>query len=257
MQLTRPSQPQTGRTPGRRFKISTHGRLGYRRVPHRPHTLLLSALVACVLTGCSLLQPHSDPTRFYVLTVQSPSPKPAESTPQIAANRWKVGLRQVEVPAYLRSKAIVIRTGANEVYFADFDRWAEPLDQGISRVMKEALGSTSNVAEVTLNSHGDETLDCEVAIRVLACEGVRVEHGTNSIRFAVTWQVRSLGKNPALAQHGVFAPDAAPWDGKDYGRLAEGLSEAIARLSTTIAASLPVADGASDKTITGNAGPRR
>ena len=135
---------------------------------------------------------------------------------------------------------MVVRTGTNQIHFADFDRWAEPLDQGISRVMKETLSSARNVESVALNSHGDETLDYEVAIRMLACEGVRLGSGSSSIRFALTWEARSVWTNSLVTKRGVFSEDPAAWDGKDYGQLAERLSEAIAGASRALAADLPM-----------------
>ena len=135
---------------------------------------------------------------------------------------------------------MVVRTGTNEIHFADYDRWAEPLDQGISRVMKETLSSARNVESVALNSHGDETLDYEVAIRMLACEGVRLGSGNSSIRFALTWEARSVWTNSLVTKRGVFSEDPAAWDGKDYGQLAERLSEAIAGASRALAADLPM-----------------
>jgi uncharacterized lipoprotein YmbA len=208
-----------------------------RSVLSRSFVLLLCAVASCALSGCALLQPHADPTRFYVLTVPSAPPEgPADGE----FKRWKLGLRPVEVPAYLRSKAMVIRTGTNEIHFADFDRWAEPLDQGISRVMKETLSSARNVENVALNSHGDDTLDYEVAIRILGCEGVRVENGSSSIRFAVTWEVRSVEKSSTVTKRGAFTADPVAWNGRDYGQLAERLSEAIAAVSKAVAADLPM-----------------
>jgi uncharacterized lipoprotein YmbA len=146
----------------------------------------------------------------------------------------------VGVPAYLRSKAMVVRTGTNEIHFEDFDCWAEPLNQGISRVMKETLRSLPNVESVVLNSHGEETLDYEVAIQVLACEGVRVENGNSSIRFAATWEARRIEKPSMIGKPGEFTSDPLAWDGKDYGQLAERLSEAIAGVGKAIAADLPM-----------------
>lgn len=226
MQFTRPTKSLAFGRP-RMFTIEVS----------RSFVLLLCAFAFCALSGCAVLQPQADPSRFYVLTVPSATP---ERIPEGKFKHWKVGLRPVEVPAYLRSKAMAVRTGANEIHFAEFERWAEPLDQGISRVMKETLSSTRNVESVALNSHGDDTLDYEVAIRVLACEGVRGENGTNAIRFAVTWEVRPAGKNPTMTQRGVFTADPVAWDGKDYGQLAERLSEAIAAASKAVAAALPV-----------------
>ncbi|MFA7005433.1 MAG: PqiC family protein [Verrucomicrobiia bacterium] len=203
----------------------------------RSFVLLFSAFASCALSGCAVMQPQADPSRFYVLTVPSATP---ERAAEGESKRWKLGLRPVEVPAYLRSKAMAVRTGANEIHFEDFDRWAEPLDQGIGRVMKETLSSARNVEKVALNSHGDDTLDYEMTIRILACEGVRVENGNSSIRFAMTWEARSTGKNSTETKRGVFTADPVAWDGKDYGQLAERLSEAIAGASKALAAGLLV-----------------
>lgn len=219
----------------------------FSRAMSRSFVLLLCAFAFCALSGCALLPPHADPTRFYALTVKS---APPEQAAEGGFKRWKVGLKPVEVPAYLRGKAMVVRTGANEIHFADFERWAEPLDQGISRVMKEALSSARNVEKVALNSHGDDTLDYEVSIRILACEGVRVENGNSSIRFAVTWEARSVGKNSTATKRGVFTADPVAWDGKDYGQLAGRLSEAVAGASKAVAAALPVEAKTPGKTTT-------
>jgi len=207
----------------------------------------VSASAAWALSGCTLLQPREDPTRFYVLTAPGAQ---AGREAEGEFKRWKVGLRPVEGPAYLRSKAMVVRTGPNEIHFAEFDRWAEPLDQGISRVMKATLSSARNVEDLALNSHGDDTLDYEVTIRILACEGVRIENGKSTIRFAVTWEVRSVEKNSAVTRRGVFTADPVAWNGKDYGQLAERLSEAVAGASKAVAADLPMEAKTPGKTTT-------
>ena len=217
----------------------------FSKAASRSFLLLLCAFAFSALNGCSLLQPHADPTRFYVLTVPSALPaRAAESD----SKRWKVGLRPVEVPAYLRSKSLVVRTGTNEIHFADFDRWGEPLDQGISRVMKEILSAAPNVESVALNSHGDDTLDYEVAIQILACEGVRLNNGNSSIRFAATWETRSVGKSATGAKRGAFTADPVAWNGKDFGQLAEGLSKAIVAMSQALAADLPMETEPSSRT---------
>jgi len=202
----------------------------------RSFVLLLCAFAFGGLNACSLLQPHADPTRFYVLTVQRAAPEPAQPG---GFRRWKIGLRPVQVPPYLRTKSMVVRTGTNEIHFADFERWAEPLDQGVSRLMNETLGSAANVESVTLNSHGDDLLDYEVAVQIVACEGVRVGNGNSSIHFAATWETRLVGTNSTVARRGVFTSGPVAWNGKDYGLLAEGLSESIASASKAIAADLP------------------
>jgi len=206
-------------------------------VPRLAFALLLCVLASGASSGCSLLQPRGDPTRFYVLTTRSARPDAAAN---VRFKRWKVGLGTVELPGYLRTKAMVVRTSANEIYFADFDRWAEPLDQGIGRVVRETLSAARNVAIVTLNSHGGASLDYEVAIRISACEGVRFEAAKSSVSFAATWEVRSVGTNlPALVRGG-FTSVPTGWDGNDFGQLAGRLSDAIAGAGRALAADLPL-----------------
>jgi len=206
--------------------------------------LVLGAVAAFALNGCALLRPHADPTRFYVLTVPGAPLKPAVGG---EFKRWRVGLRLVEVPSYLRTKFMVVRTGSNEIHFADFDRWAEPLEQGISRVLKETLGSAQNVQSVALNSHGDASLDYEVTIQILACHGMRVPTGKSSIRFAATWEVQAVGTNSIEIKRGSFTADAADWDGNNYSQLATQLSAAVAVAGKTLAADLPMESRVSSK----------
>ena len=206
--------------------------------------LLLGAIASFAFGGCALLQPHADPTRFYVLTVPGTPLKPAVGG---EFKRWRVGLRLVEVPSYLRTKFMVVRTGSNEIHFADFDRWAEPLEQGISRVLKETLGSAQNVQSVALNSHGDASLDYEVTIQILACHGMRVPTGKSSIRFAATWEVQAVGTNSIEIKRGSFTADAADWDGNNYSQLATQLSAAVAVAGKTLAADLPMESRVSSK----------
>ena len=205
-------------------------------IPHRPFVILLGVVAAVAVSGCAFFQPQTDPTRFYVLTV--PHALTNEVT-EAAAGQWKLGIQLAEVPAYLQTRFMVVRTGTNEIHFAEFDRWAEPLDAGLSRVIKATLGSARNVASVTAESHGEDTLDYEMRLRVLACEGVRAENGAGSIRFTMAWEMWSLGTNSTLIKRGVFAASPRAWDGKDYGALALDLSEAISEGGKTLAADLP------------------
>jgi uncharacterized lipoprotein YmbA len=146
------------------------------------------------------------------------------------------------MPGYLQTKLMVVRTGANEIHFAEFDRWAEPLDEGIARMLKAALGSTGRVESVGSNLNGGGPLDYEVNVRVRACEGVLGESGKDgngSIRLVMAWEIQPTGTNETTIKRGGFTAAPAAWDGKDYGQLALQLSQAIARAGAALAQDLP------------------
>ncbi len=92
-------------------------------------------LTRAPLLGCCLLflagcvVGHSPPARFYTLT-------PLESggaSATLSAKPLIVG--PVSIPDYLNRPQIVTRSGANELVFAEFDRWGGALSSEISQAL--------------------------------------------------------------------------------------------------------------------------
>ncbi|MDD2762977.1 MAG: PqiC family protein [Opitutaceae bacterium] len=178
-------------------------------------------------------QAQSDPTRYYLLTATDIR---LETETAGALKRWVVGVRAVEMAAYLRTRSLAVRSHTNEIMFPDFARWGEPLDQGLARVIAENLQSVQSVARVsTPPFRADEQRDFEVLIRVTACEGM----AGGEVRFAATWRMLAPGAVPGTVAEGSYAASGLRWDGHDHGQLAAKLSEALAGLSREIVAALP------------------
>jgi uncharacterized lipoprotein YmbA len=153
----------------------------------------------------------------------------------------QIGLRPVELPGYLRNhKDMVVRTGANELHFQDYARWAEPLEAGVNRVLKEHLLSTETIGGVTTYPFSvDIRRDYDVVVRVLNCEGLTLGSKEVVARFAAAYDIVASGAGGQVVVRRTFtAPDQA-WDGADFGALARLLSEDIAKLSEDIAGNLP------------------
>jgi uncharacterized lipoprotein YmbA len=60
-----------------------------------------------------------------------------------------VGVGPVKIPAYLDRPEIVTRTGQSSLQFADFDRWAEPLEKNLTRVIVANLTVLLGTENVT------------------------------------------------------------------------------------------------------------
>lgn len=92
--------------------------------------LIFSSLV---LAACG----SSAPANLYLLHMQA--------APMVTGSEKKVddvisiGIGPVEIPEYLDRPQIVVRTGANTIKIHEFDRWAEPIKDGITRVITENL----------------------------------------------------------------------------------------------------------------------
>ncbi len=92
---------------------------------------LLVCLALTVTTGCG----SSPPSRFYVLTPLSPQDVTQEPQRDVV-----VRIATVKLPRYLAYTEIVTRSTQSGIERADFDLWAEPLENGFTRVLRTNLG---------------------------------------------------------------------------------------------------------------------
>jgi uncharacterized protein len=100
----------------------------------------LPALTAVLaLTGCVNLDPTPDPTRHFTLASMAVGSGDQAPKPNLA-----LVIQPISVPDYLKRSNIVLRKGEGELTFAEFDRWAEPVENGIARVIAENLTSLLN-----------------------------------------------------------------------------------------------------------------
>lgn len=207
-------------------------------------TALRRFSVLCVLTsaalawsGCSLLpEPKTDPTRYYVLTGPA-----LESAPEARTGPGLVlGVKRIEIAAYLNGKDMVVREAGNEIAYQSFARWAEPLTSSISRAVAGRLAGSDKVARVYPQPFPFEVArDYDVAIRVFRCEGERKTDGGTVASFSALVEVTEAKAGGAVVLRKVFAAPETAWNGKDFGALAAALSEGVSALGAEVAAALP------------------
>jgi uncharacterized protein len=92
------------------------------------------ALQAALLTGCQT----SPQKNYYVLT--------SSTNPRLASNtnvELAIGIGPVNIPEYLHFTQLVYQTQAGYLHRFDNSYWAEPLDQGISRILSLNLTQAS------------------------------------------------------------------------------------------------------------------
>ncbi len=192
--------------------------------------LLCGLAAAAAVASCTLPQPQPDLTRYYVLT---PVPSHPESKVAGTAEGPRVYLRPVGVPEFLRGRVMAVTLGRNEIRYVDAARWAEPIDAGLTRVLREDLARRSGVQAVLRPTDDHEY---EIVLQVRQCDGVLAAHAA---RLAARIEILSAGLEPKPVAEDEFQVDIAGWDGRDFDQLAGKLSEAVARLSDRLAALLP------------------
>lgn len=96
----------------------------------RRRTLLTAFGAGLLATGCTT----ATPLRFYLLV---PLAEPAKPDPLL--DKLVIGIGPIEIPEYLDRAEIVTRRGPARLVLGDSDKWGEPLDPMLGRVLVENL----------------------------------------------------------------------------------------------------------------------
>jgi len=198
--------------------------------------LCASVFALGALPACNLVQPaQDDPTRYFVLS----DPAVAGSPAVPAASAARIGLHSVRLETYLKHREMVLRTGANEIQFKDYRRWAEPIDAAVGRVLRASLVASSSVSQVLTEPFPfDQQRDYDVSIDVRRCEGA-LEGSGYKAEFSALIEISTTGPDPRIVVRKLFEAPAADWDGINYDRMASLLSSDVSALGQEVASSIP------------------
>ncbi len=149
----------------------------------RLSTLAVLAAFFTLLAGCG----SSLPTRYYVLHSWSEATHPKEEPPSSAEGRCvSIGVGPVKIADYLDRAEIVTRVAPNELRLAEFDQWAEPLSQNISRVLADNLPNLLCAKSVVVFPwRGSVSIDYQIEVEVLRMDGTLGGDATLEARWMV------------------------------------------------------------------------
>jgi uncharacterized protein len=187
------------------------------------------ALVTLVVSPIGLGTCASTPSRFYILNTLSAS----ETIPGTAAAQGPViGVGPITVPKYLDRPQIITRSGRNQLGLGEFDRWAEPLQDNVLRVLGENLAFLIPTDQVLLHARPQSaTLDYQVTVDMLHFDGWLGGEST----LLAHWSILDRAELPLLSQRASLNVLVG---GGDYEAMVAALSELLARLSGDIAVAI-------------------
>ena len=200
------------------------------------------ALAASALTSCNVIPAaQNDPTKFYVLSASAgPAAEPPGGNTPAATKKVRLGLRTVEVAHYLKGPEMVVRSGSNEVTMQDYARWAEPIQDGVARLLREQLAGAPNVARLDVPPFPlDQTRDYHIAVTILHCEGAIGGAEGRGARFQASIRISTAGVTPELIARKIYTAPNVAWDGQNYDKLAQILSADVQGLGAAILEAIP------------------
>jgi len=182
------------------------------------------------LAGC--LGGPSAPTNFYMLSPLSPSQ--AGTSPDTAEARIRIGLETVVVAEYLNRNEIVLNLDNTIYQLAEFNQWAEPLDDNLTGVLEENLTYLlrNDSIAVFLSSDSSIALDYRLEIDVIRLDGNLGDQVTLVARWTLLGNEEDDLK---LMRRSEYQEPAAD---KTYKGLVLAKSRTVEKLSRDIAADL-------------------
>jgi len=168
-------------------------------------------VLAC-LAGCGA----GPENRYYVLSAVPPAQPEAPA-------RASLDIASVRLPGLLDRPQLVLRTGTGTVDIRDLDRWAEPLDQMVPRILSQDLASRQR-ASVQTAPHR----------RVFVAIDEFMADAAGHARLAGRWWVLADDQDPSTKQERPFALVNASADGNG-AEIAMALSDLLGRLADDIA----------------------
>jgi uncharacterized protein len=189
---------------------------------------ILCALAA-VAAGCA-----SPPSHFYTLShTATPATASAATTSSLS-----VIVGPVSIPAIVDMPQIVVSTGPNQVTIDEYNRWASPLQNNISRVVAENLVAMLGTPRVSLFQQSlNAEADYRVAIEVQSFESAPGD----AAALNVVWIVRRTRDGTREIGRTAVREPSQP---KGYDELAAAHSRALARMSQDIADAIRALDRA-------------
>jgi uncharacterized lipoprotein YmbA len=101
------------------------------------------------------------------------SPSQAGTSAAIAEGRIRIGLATVVVPEYLSRNEIVVNLDNTVYRLAEFNQWAEPLNENLTRVLEENLTNLlrDDSIDVFLATDSSIPTDYRLEVDVLRLDG--------------------------------------------------------------------------------------
>lgn len=189
----------------------------------------MAAIGIVTCTACQLLPPPDDSTRYAVLasldelSAEAVAPAPTNSS-------VRVGLGPVTLPEYVRRSEIVSRVAGTGIVLSETERWAEPLDRAVVRVLAIDLERTMGAVRVVHHPWYERDRP-DVQIEIAFSRFERDDSGP--VVVAARWSVRQLEGGAALIERESRIERETA--GQDGASTAMALSQALAELCREIA----------------------
>jgi len=176
------------------------------------------------ITGCT----HTEPSKYYVLSpIKDTAPPSATNTEK----KHIIGVGPVKFPKYLDRSQIIRFSGDNEVVIEEYNRWAEPIEQNFTRVLRTNLTRLMDYS-YAIDYPWKSSLNVRFQVMVDIHQFETGPDGTVSLN--AHWAIFNLAKNKKIETVRKFKY-SNKLDEINYSKIVAQQSKALENLSQDIA----------------------
>ncbi|MBN7798457.1 PqiC family protein [Parahaliea mediterranea] len=143
-----------------------------------------------------------------------------------------IGIGPIQIPEYLNRNSMVFSRGDNQLHIASFQRWAEPLSEGVKRVLGLNLSSALDTENIRpFPWPPSDAPDYGVQVWILSLDA-----SSETTRLVAEWRLHVPGEGREVMRRISRYEEAGTET--DGGALAASYSRLLGRLSEEIAAAI-------------------
>lgn len=185
-------------------------------------SLAAAVTLALLLVGCG----SSPPNNYYLLS--------AHEFPASTGERPSVGVGPIKIPEYLSRESMILNRAGNTLHVADLDLWAEPLVDGVQRVVVLNLAGLLNTQDVqSFPWHPKRAPQYGVKINVLELKAT-----AQKVLLTAEWLVYRPGSSEQVKRHISQLELPLEVQPAEAEQVAAAYSELLYQLSEIIAAAI-------------------
>jgi uncharacterized lipoprotein YmbA len=195
-------------------------------------TFLLGALLATTLIGCS----NSPPARLYMIEPI------VNANLAVQGDGLTLAVGPISMPGHLNRKEILTHDQRYRVDTAEFDRWAEPLEDNIAAVLAENLSVLVPTDRVAVYPWNDAVaVDYTVRVRIHQFGS----QPAGDVVLLASWSIYNGGTTLITHKKGRYIESRGD---AELVSIVAAMSQAMEQMSRDIADSLKLAASASRRT---------
>ena len=184
--------------------------------------IIITVILPIALLGCGT----TPASKYYLLSVEA-SGSPEGASPSL-------GVGPIEIPEYLNRNALIYSREGNRLHIANFERWAEPLDSSIGRVVGLNLASLLNTQNIQAYPWSDSERP-EYGVEVTV---INMDSNDQQARLIAEWHIYAPIDRKTIARKISSLSYDMPNGPVTAAEVAPAYSKLLLQLSEIIAATI-------------------